>query len=342
MKKLSDRDLVAKEYATIDRLGMRRLDRTAWLGGESEPWLLTLAAIAEVRPTRILDAGCGSGDFAAMLTAPDVRYVDLSPAAVDAARARGLRAEVADIQNLPFPDSSFDVAVSNWVLYHVPDRARAITPSSPRCSCQPVALLGCYNAPGHLQELWSKVEATVDADDFNADDGQAELQRSFRQVQVREAHGQVLWETRERVRNVPRRLPRDVRPTHRAGRSVSLPRDQAKRRSRRRIDEQPTHYAVATKPVATIGFVTTPNTEVGLPSFADLPAVISHALFGGGEPPLADLSGRYDKVVLVVLDGFGRLFLERHARHPLVQRFQDEGVVVPLRSAKSRQPQQPT
>ena len=103
MKKLSDRDLVAKEYATIDRLGMRRLDRTAWLGGESEPWLHALAAIAEVRPMRILDAGCGSGDFAAMLTAPDVRCVDLSPAAVDAARAIGLRAEVADIQNLPLP-----------------------------------------------------------------------------------------------------------------------------------------------------------------------------------------------------------------------------------------------
>jgi hypothetical protein len=59
--------------------------------------------------------------------------------------------------------------------------------------------VGCYNVPGHLQELWSKVEVTVDADDFNADNGLAELQRSFRQVQVREAHGQVLWETRERV-----------------------------------------------------------------------------------------------------------------------------------------------
>ena len=85
-------------------------------------------------------------------------------------------------------------------------------------------------------------------------------------------------------------------------------------------------------PVATIALLTKPNTEVGLPSFADLPAVISHALVGVGEPPLAALPGRYDKVVLVVLDGFGRRFLERHAGHSLVQRFQDEGVVVPLRS----------
>jgi SAM-dependent methyltransferase len=198
VKKLSDRDLVAKEYATIDRLGMRRLDRTAWLGGESEPWLLALAAIAEVRPTRVLDAGCGSGDFAALITAPDVRCVDLSPAAVDAARARGLPAEVADIQNLPFPDSSFDVTVANWVLYHVPDRARAIAELA-RVLTPTGRFVGCYNAPDHLQELWSRVRVTVDADDFNADNGPAELQRSFRQVQVREAHGEVLWETRERV-----------------------------------------------------------------------------------------------------------------------------------------------
>jgi SAM-dependent methyltransferase len=197
VKKLSDRDVVAREYATIDRLAMRRLDRTAWLAGD-EPWLLALAAIAEVRPARVLDAGCGSGDFAALLTAPDVRCVDLSQAAVEAARAKRLRADVADIQNLPFPDGSFDVAVANWVLYHVQDRARAIAELA-RVLTPAGRFVGCYNAPGHLQELWSSVGVAVDADDFNADNGAGELQQSFRQVQVREAHGEVLWETRERV-----------------------------------------------------------------------------------------------------------------------------------------------
>jgi len=59
--------------------------------------------------------------------------------------------------------------------------------------------VGCYNAPGHLQELWSTVGVSVAADDFNADNGAAELQRSFSRVQVRKAHGEVLWETRERL-----------------------------------------------------------------------------------------------------------------------------------------------
>ena len=198
MKRLSDRDLVAREYATVDRLAMRRLDRTAWLGGEDDPWLLALAAIAEVRPTSVLEAGCGSGEFAALLTAPDVRCVDLSAAAVDAARAKGLRAEVADIQSLPFPDGSFDVAVANWVLYHVHDRALAIAELA-RVLTKTGRFIGCYNAPGHLQELWSKVGAPVADDDFSADNGPVELQGSFGRVEVREAHGEVLWETRERV-----------------------------------------------------------------------------------------------------------------------------------------------
>jgi SAM-dependent methyltransferase len=136
--------------------------------------------------------------FAALLTAPDVRCVDLSPAAVDAAHARGLHAQVADIQNLPFPDGSFDVAVANWVLYHVHDRALAIAELA-RVLTPTGRFVGCYNAPGHLRGLWSQVGVPVAADDFNADNGPRELRRSFGRVQVREAHGEVLWETPQRL-----------------------------------------------------------------------------------------------------------------------------------------------
>src|SRR5439155_15103816 len=104
----------------------RRLDRTAEVRGEASPWLVALRAIAQVRPNRVLDAGCGSGEFAALIAAPTVVGVDLSPAAAHAARDRGLPSVVADLQRLPVHDGAFDVVVCNWVLYHVPDRARAI------------------------------------------------------------------------------------------------------------------------------------------------------------------------------------------------------------------------
>jgi hypothetical protein len=59
MSGFADPALVSNEYATLERLRMRRLDRTAWLSGGDDVWLLALAAIAEKRPTRVLDAGCG-------------------------------------------------------------------------------------------------------------------------------------------------------------------------------------------------------------------------------------------------------------------------------------------
>ena len=56
---------------------------------------------------------------------------DISPAMVDAARekladVRGVKFECADIQNLPYPDASFDVIIANMMLYHVPDIARGL------------------------------------------------------------------------------------------------------------------------------------------------------------------------------------------------------------------------
>ena len=57
---------------------------------------------------------------------------DISPAMVDAAREQlddvcGVKFEFADIQNLPYPDASFDVVIANMMLYHVPDIARGLS-----------------------------------------------------------------------------------------------------------------------------------------------------------------------------------------------------------------------
>jgi SAM-dependent methyltransferase len=197
MRRLGDPNLVAREYATIDRLAMRRLDRTGWLSGD-DPWTVALAAIAETHPARVLDVGCGSGEFAALLTASEVVCVDRSPAAVRSARAKGLTARRADAEELPFADGSFDVVVASWVLYHVADRARAIGEMA-RVLVPGGRFVGCYNAPDHLHEVWSSVGVVADGDDFDARNGAAELGRAFSQVDVREANGEVSWKSRERL-----------------------------------------------------------------------------------------------------------------------------------------------
>ena len=86
---------------------------------------------------RILDAGCGSGAMARLLAShhPDAEVVgiDLNPGYVAYARERAsaeglanLSFEVGNLQNLPFPDASFDFVWSQFVLYFLPSPEAAI------------------------------------------------------------------------------------------------------------------------------------------------------------------------------------------------------------------------
>jgi SAM-dependent methyltransferase len=201
VRRINDPDLVAREYDSTERLVARRLDRTAWLHGTDEPWRVALQAVAEARPTSVLDAGCGNGDFAATIAAPEVVCLDSSPAAVEAARRRGLRAELGRIEELPFPDGAFDVVTSNWALYHLPDPdagvaeiARALRPGG--------RFVGMYNHSDHLAEVWRLVADPVwDEDPFGCETGLPVLRRHFARVERREAVGRARWDTREALQS---------------------------------------------------------------------------------------------------------------------------------------------
>ncbi len=90
-----------------------------------------------LRPgARILDAGCGPGEIASRLAEkfPEVRVtgVDLLEEHLRLARARypqlGKRLQLlkADAFSLPFPDGTFDLAVSRHVVQAIPDPPRAL------------------------------------------------------------------------------------------------------------------------------------------------------------------------------------------------------------------------
>lgn len=180
LRLMNDPELVAREYAKLDRFACRRLDRTGWLRG-LEPIETMLAAVAEVRPLRVLDAGCGSGELTALVAAPEVLGVDLSPAAVDAARSRGLDARLADVQSLPFPDDDFDVVLGNWMLYHLPDLDRGLAEIA-RVLRPGGRFIGCYNLEGHLDEVWSLVHPAF----AREDDYREPLERFFARVERRD------------------------------------------------------------------------------------------------------------------------------------------------------------
>ncbi|MEZ5166025.1 MAG: class I SAM-dependent methyltransferase [Acidimicrobiales bacterium] len=89
----------------------------------------------------VIECGTGAGRFWENTVTPraaSLMLTDLSPgmvrAAVALATAEGFAAVAGrecDVQSLPFDDGTFDVAVANHMLYHVPDPDRAVAEAGP-------------------------------------------------------------------------------------------------------------------------------------------------------------------------------------------------------------------
>ena len=91
------------------------------------------AAGGELASLRVLDAGCGTGSYAAALRphVGAIDAVDLNPSMLEVARAKLDRApgcpvalHEAGIEALPFEDARFDAVMVNQVLHHLPDSPR--------------------------------------------------------------------------------------------------------------------------------------------------------------------------------------------------------------------------
>ncbi|WP_051247585.1 class I SAM-dependent methyltransferase [Inquilinus limosus] len=88
-----------------------------------------LAAVRGVRPSSVLDVGCGDGTFLQAVIADGlVRGIGLEPeeTAADQARARGLEIHPGRAEALPFADDSFDVVTLEYVAHHVENLPRSL------------------------------------------------------------------------------------------------------------------------------------------------------------------------------------------------------------------------
>jgi ubiquinone/menaquinone biosynthesis C-methylase UbiE len=107
-----------------------------------------------VRGREVLEVGCGTGLILEKLArlARRAEGVDLSPGMLALARQRGLSVREASATELPYPDASFDVAVSFKVLAHVPDIERALSEMARVCRPGGHVIAELYN-PWSLRYL---------------------------------------------------------------------------------------------------------------------------------------------------------------------------------------------
>jgi len=105
------------------------------LGGERTYREKTLELAGLKAGEFVLDVGCGTGTLAILAkrhvgAAGKVFGIDASPEMIARARkkAKKARADVAFdtafVEELPFPDVTFDVVLSTTMLHHLPDKAR--------------------------------------------------------------------------------------------------------------------------------------------------------------------------------------------------------------------------
>jgi SAM-dependent methyltransferase len=187
--RIDDPAAVARQYASEENLEARR---ALYANADGpDPRELAFAAVAEVAPQRVLEVGGGPGELAARVQDElgcEVVMLDVSPRMVELAAGRGVDARVGDVQELPFPDESFDVAVAAWMLFHVPDIDRALAELA-RVLRPAGRLVAVTNSETHLAELRRIAGSAAWEHRFRSEDAVDWLSRHFANVTRADAAG---------------------------------------------------------------------------------------------------------------------------------------------------------
>ncbi len=147
----------------------------------------------------VLELGCGVGtmwkECAGRIPAGwAISLTDLSDGMLDAAwrslvtLGRGFKFEKVDAQSIPYADKTFDVVIANHMLYHVPDREKALTEIK-RVLKDDGRLIATTVGNTHMQEMYQLLKRVntnprpdMFVNPFTLENGQEQLQKVFSQV----------------------------------------------------------------------------------------------------------------------------------------------------------------
>ncbi len=210
--KYQDPDALKKDqYKNASNLTARANLHKLYTISESDwqPWVFD--QIAPQPNERILDCGGGPGwlwreNLDRLPKNINITFTDLSDGMVAEAQANlgtdgRFTCQTANIMELPFDNNSFDAVVANHMLYHVPDRPKAL--SEVKRVLKPNGrFLAATNGVNHLKELFelgrdllplSWFHSTVPekapvAQGFKLEDGRSQLEPYFNHIEKRIYH----------------------------------------------------------------------------------------------------------------------------------------------------------
>jgi ubiquinone/menaquinone biosynthesis C-methylase UbiE len=192
-------------------------------------WFSWVFDTLERLPTRarVLELGCGKGHLwrtCANRIPKDwsITLSDLSEGMLLSAwrnlvvTGRALKYEQIDAQSIPYPDETFEIVLANHMLYHVPDRPKAIREI--RRVLKPGGwLVAATGGENHMKEMtgwFQQINADMDfsaaGNSFTLENGMEQLKPFFEQVEILRYHDSL------RITEVPA-LMNYVRSSIRAG-----------------------------------------------------------------------------------------------------------------------------
>ena len=209
MSSISDQDyLLSSQYKTAANLKARIRLHELYSANKYGWFRWVFDRLDLPAQASLLEVGCGPGtlwveNLARVPEGWDVTLTDLSPGMVEEARAnlqgtdRSFTFHQADAMSIPYPDESFDGVLAMYMLYHVPDRSRAL--AEMRRVLTPGGKLYAATLGGmhmyELYELLNRFDAEAAARlpfgppsphrlGFVLETGGAEIARHFSQVEL--------------------------------------------------------------------------------------------------------------------------------------------------------------
>ena len=201
--------LLKHQYHNVQKLSARvRIhERFSTATQDFHRWFFDYLLQAASAEARILEAGCGRGDIwrkNAERIPPgwQIKLTDFSAGMLEDCKAH-LGPElverfdwaVMDVQHIPEPDASFNIVIANMMLYHVPDRVKAI--AQIRRVLKPDGVLLVLTIGGrHMEELLLLAEKHVPelmderdkqgfiTGNFSLENGEEQLRKQFSEVRI--------------------------------------------------------------------------------------------------------------------------------------------------------------